>query len=106
MRLNGPEAADAKAVLNFDFGDDGKYMVELVNGVLNNTPDYQADNPDATLTLSRDTLNRLILHETTLEQAVVSGDLQIDGDQNKFQELISYLDTFEFWFDIVTPGSS
>jgi alkyl sulfatase BDS1-like metallo-beta-lactamase superfamily hydrolase len=70
--------------LNFDFGDSGgKYLVELENGVLNHTADLQADDADATVTLTRDTLNDIILQQTTLEDAISSGDVTIDGDQGK-----------------------
>ena len=62
VRLNGEKAGDAHITLNFDFGDpDGKYLVELENGVLNHTAGVQADDADATITLSRDTLNNIIL---------------------------------------------
>ena len=71
--------------------------------MLNHTPDVQADDADATVTLTRDTLNAIILQQTGLQDAVSSGDVSIEGDQAKLEELVSYLDTFEFWFDIVTP---
>lgn len=32
-----------------------------------------------------------------------SGDVRVNGNQEKLEELVSYLDTFEFWFNIVTP---
>lgn len=32
-----------------------------------------------------------------------SGDVKITGKQAKLEEVVSYLDTFEFWFNIVTP---
>nr|PZN82393.1 MAG: hypothetical protein DIU57_11785 [Pseudomonadota bacterium] len=32
-----------------------------------------------------------------------SGDVRVNGNQEKLKELVSYLDTFEFWFNIVTP---
>jgi alkyl sulfatase BDS1-like metallo-beta-lactamase superfamily hydrolase len=57
------------------------------------------------LTLSRNTLNDIILQQTTAADAVSSGDMQVEGDQSKLEELVSYLDTFEFWFDIVTPNA-
>ena len=71
--------------------------------MLNHTADVQADDADATVTLTRDTLNDIILQQTGLQDAVSSGDVSIEGDQAKLEELVSYLDTFEFWFDIVTP---
>jgi alkyl sulfatase BDS1-like metallo-beta-lactamase superfamily hydrolase len=104
VRLNGERAGDAHITLNFDFGDpEGTYTVELVNGVLNHTAGMQADDADATITLARDTLNGIVLQETTLEDAVAAGDVIIEGDQAKLGELVSYLDSFEFWFNIVTP---
>lgn len=54
-------------------------------------------------TLSRDTLNKIILQETKLADAISSGDVKISGDQEKLGELVSYLDSFELWFNIVTP---
>jgi alkyl sulfatase BDS1-like metallo-beta-lactamase superfamily hydrolase len=104
VRMNGPKAADAKAVLNFDFGDSGgKYVVELENGALNHTANHQVDGADATVTLTRDALNKIILKETQLPDAVSSGAVKISGNKAKLEELVSYLDNFEFWFNIVTP---
>ena len=104
VRLNGPKAANASARLNFDFGRaGGTYLVELENGVLNHTAGAKAENADATVTLSRDTLNRIILGEAKLADAIGSGDVKVTGSQAKLEEVVSYLDSFEFWFNIVTP---
>lgn len=104
VRLNGEKAGKAHAVLNFDFGSkDGKYKLELENGVLNNTANAQDAKADATIALSRDTLNKLLLKQTTFEQAVAAGDIKISGNADKLKELLGYLDNFEFWFNIVTP---
>ncbi|MBP7243296.1 alkyl sulfatase dimerization domain-containing protein [Amaricoccus sp.] len=104
VRLNAEKAGEATARLNFDFSDTGeKVFVQLENGVLNHTAGMQADDADVTLTLSRDTLNGIILGETTLDDAVGGGDVTLTGDQAKLTEVVSYLDTFPFWFNIVTP---
>jgi alkyl sulfatase BDS1-like metallo-beta-lactamase superfamily hydrolase len=103
VRLNSERAGNARARLNFDFGPGGNYFVELENGVLNHTANMKADNADATITLSRETLNNIILQQTKLDDAVSSGALKISGDRAKFSDVVSYLDTFEFWFNIVTP---
>lgn len=103
IRLNSKKAGDADITLNFDFGDDGQYMVQLVNGVLNHTAGVLADNADTSITLSREALNNIMLQQTTLEKAIADGDIKIDGDSNKLGEVLSYLDNFEFWFNIVTP---
>jgi len=104
LHINGEKAANAKAVLNVDFGGDGgKYKLELENGVLNHTANSEAQNADATLTLSRETLNKVILKEETLKQAQDKGEVKITGNADKVSELLGYMDKFDFWFNMVTP---
>jgi alkyl sulfatase BDS1-like metallo-beta-lactamase superfamily hydrolase len=38
-----------------------------------------------------------------LKDALASGDIKVDGTQGKLEELVSYMDDFDFWFNIVTP---
>lgn len=104
MRLNGPKAAGKHIVVNMDFTDTGeKYSLEMVNGVLNHTPNRQAKGADANLQLSRDALNNIVLQQTTMKDAISAGKIKVTGSETKVQELMSYLDSFEFWFNIVTP---
>jgi alkyl sulfatase BDS1-like metallo-beta-lactamase superfamily hydrolase len=104
MRLNGPKAADKRIVLNFDLTDTKeKYVLEMVHGVLNHTPGRQAEKADASISLSRHTLNQIVLKETTLKDAIAAGNVKIAGSEAKLDEMLSYLDSFEFWFPIVTP---
>lgn len=104
VRLNSQKAGDTKLTFNFDFGEkDGKYLLQLENGVLNNTAGRQADNADATITLTRDSLNGIVLGETTLDKATADGSVKVTGDNAKLGQLVSMLDNFEFWFNIVTP---
>jgi alkyl sulfatase BDS1-like metallo-beta-lactamase superfamily hydrolase len=103
VRLNSQKAGDAHVKLNFDFGKDGKYFVELENGVLNHTANMNANSADATITLSRETLDNIVLQKTKLDDAVSSGAVKISGDAAKLHQVVSYLDNFEFWFNIVTP---
>lgn len=104
VRLNREKAGEAQTTLNFDFGgSDGKYLIQLENGVLNNTAGEQADKADATITLSRATLDNIVLGQVKLDKAIADGDVKVNGDSKKLEQLVSYLDTFDFWFDIVTP---
>ena len=75
----------------------------MENGVLNHTADMTAKNADATLTLSRDTLNKIILQQIKLDEAISSGAVKVDGDRAKLNQIVAALDDFEFWFNIVTP---
>jgi len=104
VHINGVRAGNAKAVFNIDLGKDGgKYKLELENGVLNHTANAQAKDADATITLDRTTLNDIILKKETLKQAMDKGDVKVSGDRAKLEEMLSYMDTFDFWFNIVTP---
>ena len=75
----------------------------MSNGVLNHTEGRVLKSPDASLTLTRDTLYKIMLKETTLKDAVGTGAIKVQGDEAKLEELVSYLDDFDFWFNIVTP---
>lgn len=104
MRLNGPKADGKRLSLNFDFTDlKQQYSLEMENGVLNHTEGVLAKDADAKVTLTRDTLNKIVLKETSLKDALASGGIKVDGTQGKLEELVSYMDDFDFWFNIVTP---
>ena len=77
--------------------------LQLENGVPNHTAGAKAEDADATVTLSRATLNKVMLRQETLDAAVRAGDVKVEGDGAKLTERVSYLDTFEFWFNILTP---
>lgn len=102
VRLNGPKAAGKKIFLNVELPDLNKqYGLAVENAVLNyGKPLAQAD---AKLTLSKATLDAIQLKEITLEQAIAKGDLKIEGKREAFAEFMGLLDTFPFWFNIVTP---
>ncbi|MBJ9517095.1 alkyl/aryl-sulfatase [Citrobacter portucalensis] len=103
VHINGEKAANAQAIFNVDLGaDGGKYKLELENGVLNHSA-AQASNADASITLNRATLNKIILKEESLKQAEEKGDVQISGNHAKLDEFLGYLDSFDFWFNMVTP---
>jgi alkyl sulfatase BDS1-like metallo-beta-lactamase superfamily hydrolase len=104
VRLNGPKANDKKIVLNWNLTDVGEqYILNLENSALTYMSGQQAANADATLTLTRATLDAITLGQTTFEKALASGDIKITGDGKKFVELLSLLDTFQADFNIVTP---
>ncbi|WP_208863948.1 alkyl/aryl-sulfatase [Roseomonas gilardii] len=104
VRLNAEKAANKQAKLNFDFSDTNeKYFVQLENGVLNHTEGRNVDGADASLTLSRGTLNDIILQKVSLDDALQSGGVKLSGNRAKLNDLVSSLDSFPFWFNIVTP---
>ncbi len=103
VRLNGERAAGKKLVLNFNFTDLGQhYALTVENGVLTYEPKV-SEKADVGLTMRKGTLEDIQLGKATLEQKVASGELKFDGRQQAFGEFMGLLDTFDFWFNIVTP---
>lgn len=104
VRLNGPRAAGKTITVNFEFTDTKERAVLfLANAALNHSPDRHDSSADATLRLTRVALNEIILQTSTLKDEVASGAVQVEGDGDAVRELVSLLDTFDFWFNIVTP---
>ena len=103
VKLNGPRATGKKITLDVNFTDLKKpYSLKVENGVLNYSVGF-APNADAKLSLAKSTLDRIQLGEVTIEQAVASGDLKVEGRREAFVEFVGLLDAFPFWFNIVTP---
>ena len=103
VRLNGPNAAGKKITLNLNFTDLKKQYALMVENAVLNYSVTPAAKPDAKITLSKATLDAIQLKEKTIEQAITSGELKIEGRKEAFSEFLGLLDTFEFWFNIVTP---
>ncbi len=103
VRLNGEKAAGKKIVLNIDFSDLKKaYSLVVENGVLNHAA-RSAPDADAKVTLTKATLDSIQLGDITPEQAIVAGNMKIEGRREAFVDFVGLLDKFPFWFHIVTP---
>ncbi|MHC6224047.1 alkyl/aryl-sulfatase [Pseudomonas sp. X10] len=103
VRLNGPKAAGKKLTLNIDFTDlDKQYALHVENGVLNYTHEL-ADKADVGLTLTKATLDDIQLGQASMEQQIADGKLKIDGNPQVLSDFMGMLDTYNFWFNIVTP---
>ncbi|MGE2720446.1 alkyl/aryl-sulfatase [Mycolicibacterium celeriflavum] len=103
VRLNGSKAAGKNITMNIDFTDLAQqYGLTVENGVLNYGP---GPIPDANVSLRLDkpTLDQIQLGNTTIDEAVSSNNLTIEGQRESFNEFMGLLDTFPFWFNIVTP---
>ncbi|MDV3127572.1 MBL fold metallo-hydrolase [Mycobacterium sp. 21AC1] len=103
VRLNGPKAAGKNITVNVNFTDLKKeYGLTVENGVLNYAP---APVPDAnaSLTLTKATLDDIQLGNTTIDDAMSTNKMTVDGNRQSFNEFMGLLDTFPFWFNIVTP---
>ena len=104
VRLNGDKAAGKTIVLNWRFTDTKQdYVLNLENSALTYVPDSQAESADATLTLTRVTLDEISLQRTSFPTALQSGQIAVTGRGNKLVELLEMLDTFPLRFPVVHP---
>jgi len=104
VRLDGPRAAGVKIYLNFVFPDlDERYAVSIENAHLSYVAGRLHSKADATFTLDRPVLDRLQLGLTTLDEQMAAGNVKVEGDLRKFEQMMGLMDRFELWFDIVTP---
>jgi alkyl sulfatase BDS1-like metallo-beta-lactamase superfamily hydrolase len=102
--LDGPRAAGKKITLNMNFPDTNeKYILTLQNGALTHTPDRQAQDAQATVTITRAALNDMIMRGVPPEKAIQSGAVKVAGSVEALGQLMSLLDKPEPWFNIVTP---
>ncbi len=100
VRLNAPNAAGVAGIIHLFVQDDG-YPLELSNGALHNHVGATSE-ADATIRMPRSALDT-ILAGGAIPELVAQGTITLEGDPAPVQALLANLDTFEFWFPIVTP---
>ncbi len=103
-RLDGELAEGVRFTLNWVFPDLGRrYALTLQNCALTYLADREADRADATITLNRPVLDRLVLRELTIEAARAEGAVTIAGDPQPVIRLFGLLDDFPLMFDVIEP---
>jgi linear primary-alkylsulfatase len=104
VRLNGDKAEGRRLAINWVFSDlDRGYVLNLENCALTYLADRQSEHADATVTLDRAALNRLVLRELTFADAIEHGVVTVTGDPTNVIELFDLLDDFTLMFDVVEP---
>jgi alkyl sulfatase BDS1-like metallo-beta-lactamase superfamily hydrolase len=104
VRLNGEKAEGIRLVVNWVLTDLGRtYVLNLENSALTCLADRRSDRADATVTLDRGVLNRLILRQIPFADAVDGGLVAIDGDRAKVAQLFGLFDDFTLMFEVVEP---
>lgn len=103
VRLNGPKAAGKNIKLNVTFDDlKQDYTLFVENGVLNYAPGKIGD-ANASLTLSKETMNQIQMGKLKLDDGIDQKKVTVDGNRDSVTDFIGLMDTFPFWFNIVTP---
>src|SRR5262249_39840618 len=101
VRLNGPKAEGRSILINWIFPDLGEeYALNLENSALTYAHG-RADDSQVSLTLTRATLDSVVLKQSTFAEAVKSGKIAVEGDEGKLIELLGLFDDFDPMFEIV-----
>jgi alkyl sulfatase BDS1-like metallo-beta-lactamase superfamily hydrolase len=104
VRLDGERAQGRTLAINWVLPDIGqRYALTLANCALTYRADRLNPRADATVILARPVLDRLVLREVSLEDAIKSGAVRIEGAGARLAELFDLLDDFLLTFPIVEP---
>jgi alkyl sulfatase BDS1-like metallo-beta-lactamase superfamily hydrolase len=104
VRMNGEKAEGRRIVINWLLSDLGqRYVVNLENCALTYLADRHSDRADATVTLDRAALSRVVLRELTFADAVERDLIRVEGDHEKVAALFGLLDDFVPMFEVLEP---
>jgi len=104
VRLHGEKAERVTTVINWVFSDLRRtYVLNLEHSALTYVADRRRADADATVTLARSVLDRLVLRELSLPDAITQGLVAVDGDTAKVTELFELLDEFSLMFEVIEP---
>ena len=104
VRLHAERAEGKVIVVNWIVPDVGRrYVLNLANCALTYLVDRQAERADATVTLDRAALNRLVLRQLTFANAVKTGLARVEGNAATVAELFDLFDDFTLMFEVVEP---
>lgn len=104
VRLNPAKAAGKTIRINWIFTDlNRRYVLNLENCALTYVAGKNSPTADVTLTLTRPTLDALMLDGATVGDSVKSGAIQAQGDLSRVTDLMSMLDNFRPSFEVVEP---
>lgn len=104
LRLDHQKLDGMKAGISMEFTDlKETWALELSNSVLNNTKGRVLKNPDVKLTLTRPVFLSMLLQGKKLPELVQAGQVKVEGDPRVLAAVFSNVQTFDPYFNIVTP---
>jgi alkyl sulfatase BDS1-like metallo-beta-lactamase superfamily hydrolase len=104
LRLNHQKVDGVNVGINMVFTDlKETWALELSNAVLNNTKGRVLKNPNVTLTLTRPVFLAMLLQGKKLPDLIQAGAVKLEGDPKAFGAVFANVETFDPFFNIVTP---
>ena len=105
IRMDSRKAEGLRFTINLITPDNGeKFVIEMENATLTNTPGFQAPKPDLTMTIRRVDLEAIMGGAKTIEAQVAAGLLKLDGDPTVLAKLAGTMVDFDSRFQIM-PGT-
>lgn len=105
VRLNPEKAAGQHLVINWHISDqDENYRLNLQNATLTHRVNARDDNAHASVSMTRATLDRILLQQTSFPEAVKAGDISVTGEVMAFFGLLQMLEEPAVNFPIVEPA--
>lgn len=105
IRLDSSKAEGKRFTINLKTPDTGEeFIVELENATLTNTPGYQAETADLTLTINRTNLEETLLGTKSFEEHLSAGSAQFEGDPTILKQIGDMLVDFDPNFEVF-PGT-
>lgn len=101
LRLNPERARGVTLVIDFVIGEE-QVSLTIARQVEFARIGAAHPSPDARVKVSQAILERISNGDITLDEALHEG-LEISGDKSAFRRWLDLHDTFDLWFEIVTP---
>ena len=103
VSLNAQKAQDKNLKVGFNFTDlKQQHTVSVKNSVLNHIAKTDA-KADTQVTLSKTSLDDIVLGKSTWADKIKSGEIKVSGNKASLDQLLALIDQPPFWFNIVTP---
>ena len=104
VRLVAENVGGLRRTVNLDVTDLGEqWVVMLSNRALSYVAGRHADDANATVHATRETLAAIGNEETTLEAAIAAGAAVVDGDPTALTDITKHLEGFLTGFAIIEP---
>ncbi|PKM29133.1 MAG: alkyl/aryl-sulfatase [Gammaproteobacteria bacterium HGW-Gammaproteobacteria-11] len=104
VRLNAQQAEGKHLVINWRLTDTNEqYRLNLQNATLTYRENAQADNADASISMTRETLDTILLRQSSFPAEVAAGRITIEGEPMAFFGLLQMIEEPPSSFPIVEP---
>ncbi|WP_372982428.1 alkyl/aryl-sulfatase [Marinobacter sediminum] len=102
VRLNSNKAAGKHLVINWSVSDED-YRLNLQNATLTYRAGELDDEAHASVRMTREVLDGILLETTTFSEAVQAGQIQVDGSTEAFFGLLQMFEQPSADFPIIEP---